>query len=311
MKKIILTCVCVLSVVSCNKNGTVSEMNFPDSAQISESIANLDSTITSMDDLPKLTKEQTDDALATLKGTAALKIEELNDEKELLTKEVAKELDSVTRTAIVSEIKLAQKKIDSVKSSVVSTVNKKSAAPKIIRETKVVYKESPRVERVEVAPRIVKDGQLEILVEDLVEAEETAKQQIAKYDGIIKTEKISSYDNDEYTYLKVSVPLEKSEYLIQDLENYVGKIVSRNVEITNQDFATNSICNLEITLLNDRADASTAATPTTFGGKTLGAVGSGWNVIQEIFLFILPFWPVFLIGGGIYFFVKKKKTEKI
>ncbi|MFC6268381.1 DUF4349 domain-containing protein [Frigoriflavimonas asaccharolytica] len=313
MKKIVLTLITVFSLIACQKSEVDAAKNAVENSEIAENLSTMsaDSVSSSLDNLPKLTKEQTDAALATIKGTAEGKIAELKEEKELLTEKVAKELDSATRKTIVSEIKIAQQKIDSVKNSIATKVNTKSTAPKIIRETKVVYRETPRAEKQEAAPRIVKNGQLEILVEDVSLAKDATKEQIEKYDGIIKNEKNSSYNDEEYTYLKVAVPLEKSEYLIQDLENYVGKIVSRNVEITGQDYAKNSICNLEITLANNTENASVATTPTSFGGRTLGAVGSGWNVIQEIFLFILPFWPVFLIGGIVYYFVKKKKAEKV
>ena len=310
MKKIILTFATVLSIVACKKQEGVSENENQDLSEIStNSIVSADSAFTTLENLPKLSTKETDSAITAIKGIATQKIEELKDEKILLTEKVAKEIDSATRNSIISEIKITQNKIDSVKNKVATAIKKEKIAPKIIKETKVIYRENPEPKVLVSAPKITKTGELEIQVDDLQVAQEMAKEQIAKYDGKVTGEQISSYENKEYNYLKVTLPLEKSEYLIQDLERNVGNIISRNIEITGEEYGKNSICNLEITLFNDSKDASIISTPTSFGGRTWGAIGSGWNVIQEIFLFILPFWPVFLIGGGIYYFVKKKKTQ--
>ena len=310
MKKIILTFATVLSIVACKKQEGVSENENQDLSEIStNSIVSADSAFTTLENLPKLSTKETDSALTAIKGIATQKIEELKDEKKLLTEKVAKEIDSATRNSIISEIKITQNKIDSVKSKVATTIKKEKIAPKIIKETKVIYRENPEPKVLVSAPKITKTGELEIQVDDLQVAQEMAKEQIAKYDGKVTGEQISSYENKEYNYLKVTLPLEKSEYLIHDLDRNVGNIISRNIEITGEEYGKNSICNLEITLFNDSKDASIISTPTSFGGRTWGAIGSGWNVIEEIFLFILPFWPVFLIGGGIYYFVKKKKTQ--
>lgn len=311
MKKIILTFVTVLSIVACKKSETTSANGTEDAIleAANSAMMEADSVYTSVGNFPTLSKSQTDSAITAIKGIATQKIKELKDEKKLLTEKVAKEIDSATRTSIISEIKITQNKIDSVKNKVATTIKKEKIAPKIIKETKVIYRENPEPKVLVSAPKITKTGELEIQVDDLQVAQEMAKEQIAKYDGKVTGEQISSYENKEYNYLKVTLPLEKSEYLIQDLERNVGNIISRNIEITGEEYGNNSICNLEITLFNDSKDASIISTPTSFGGRTWGAIGSGWNVIQEIFLFILPFWPVFLIGGGIYYFVKKKKTQ--
>lgn len=314
MKKLILTLVTVFSLVACKKNAENSESNFEDAAaKVSANISemNADSTSISVENLPKLSRKQTDSAIQAIKKGAIVEIEELKDEKKLLTEKVAKEMDSATRTTIISEIKITQQKIDSAKNKIAATTGKRTIAPKIIKETKVIYREAPTPKLVVREPKIVKKGELEISVEDLSVAQNTTKEQIFKYDGKVNSEQISSYDGKEYSYLNITIPFDKSDYFVDDLENNVGAIIFRNIEIKGQELGKNALCNLDITLVNDSKNASSIATPTSFGGRTLGAVGSGWNVIQEIFLFILPFWPVFLIGGIIYYFVRKRKTEKI
>ena len=310
MKKIILTCVTVLALVACEKK----ESSFENA---SDALNTSDSTLTfnaaEFDSVQNSLKYGHEINTTTAKDTAVVQIQELKEEKKLLTEKVAKELDSATRSSIISEIKITQQKIDSVKGKITATPKAKQAvAPKIIRETKVIYRDAPKPKVVSAPiPKITKKGELEIQVDDLETARLVTKEQIRKYDGVVTSEQISSYQTREYDYLKLTVPLDKPDYLITDLEYNVGKITARNIEITGQEYGKNALCYLEVTLMNNSETAAVVAGPKSFGGRTLGAVGSGWNVIQEIFLFMLPFWPMFLIGGGVYYFYKKKRTEEM
>ena len=309
MKNLILSIVTVLSLVACKKQEGVST-----SAESSSSITNGDSLSMNnsavFDSTQNSMKKNSDSLSSLVKDTAVAKIQKLNNEKKLLTEKVAKEMDSSTRSAIISEIKITQKKIDSVRNNVALNRKKQINAPKIVRETKIIYREKPSRKEVVVTPKITKKGTLEIEVADMETAQFATKEQVSKYNGTVKSEQISSDQNQQFDFLTISVPLDKSEYLIKDLENNVGKISARNIQITGEEYAKNSVCHLEITLIKNSKDALVAGAPKTFGGRTLGAVGSGWNVIQEIFLFMLPFWPLFLIGGGVYYYFKKKKTAE-
>lgn len=301
MKNIILTFLTVCSIVACKKTETTENT---DSSMVTDSIS------ATLDSIQIPINKVKDSSALILKDTAVVKIEVLKEQKKLLTEKVAKELDSATRTSIISEIKITQQKIDSTKAKITSTRVKKKVTPQIIRETKIIYLENPQQKITETAPKIAKKGELEILVNDFEYAQLVTKEQISKYDGIIKSEQILSDENKQIDYLKVSVQLDKSEYLIKDLEQNVGKITSRNIEITGEEYAKNSVCHLEITLVNTTDKPAIAGSSKSFGGRSLGAVGSGWNVIQEIFLFILPFWPLNLFGGGIYYFLKRKKINE-
>ena len=310
MKNIILTFATVLSFIACEKKeaGNASE-NLDATEVTTDSTATLNAG--EADSIQKPISYGHEIADTMLKDTAVIKIQHLKEQQQLLTEKVAKEMDSATRSEIISEIKITQKKIDSVKNRFVSNVKKPKVTPRVIRETKVVYRDAPKPKVVVNTPKITKKGELEIEVDDLELAQAITKEQIRKYDGTVKSEEISSYQNRNFDYLKINVPFDKSEYLIKDLETNVGKIVSQNIEIIGEEYAKNAMCYLEITLTNHAQEAVVPVAAKSFGGRTLGAVGSGWNVIQEIFLFILPFWPVFLIGGGVYYFFTKKKSEEI
>ncbi|QDP85143.1 DUF4349 domain-containing protein [Chryseobacterium sp. SNU WT5] len=308
MKKIILTFVTVFSLIACEKPTSDATSESSESA-----IINADSASTSnavkFDSVQKPLEYGHETTSSSIKDTAVVKIEDLKEQKQLLTEKVAKEIDSATRSTIISEIKITQQKIDSVKGKIVSVSKKQTITPRVARETKVIYRDVPKPKVITRVQKITKKGELEIQVDDIELAQTITKEQIRKYDGTIKSEEISSYQNRQFDYLKINVPLNKSEYLIKDLETNVGKIVSRNIEIIGEEYGKNAVCYLEITLTSHSQEAVVPVTSKSFGGRTVGAVGSGWNVIQEIFLFILPLWPLFLIGGGIYYFMKRKRAQ--
>ncbi len=293
MKKIILTLMVTLSIVSCKKYET-SEAKSETTETDSAASVNTDSTI------------------AFAKKEVTSKILDLEEEKKMLDEKFKTELDSSTKESIVNEIKNTERKIDSVRKTVVSVVNNIQIPQKTVKETKIVFKESPKAKKIQEPVKIVtKTGNIDILVDDMETGKEIAKDQIRKYDGIIKSEQISQGNEWKTNYLKISVPYQKSDYLLEDLERNVGKIEQKNIQILGEQYSENAICDLEITLLQKNNDiAALSAVPQTFGGRMTNAFGSGWNVIQEIFLFLLPFWPVFLIGGGIFYYLKKKNKPQ-
>lgn len=298
MKKLVLVCTVVLTLVACKKN---ESNEITSKASTSDSILpNVDASASIMDSIPKIKKD-----------SSQVAITELKEKEKVLTEKKAKEIDSASKEVIVSEIKTTQKKIDSVKDKVASAIEKvekvKPVAPKIIKETKVIYTAPPTPK--EQIAKITKTGEVQIKVDDISTANQNTKEQVEKYNGTIKSEQIASNNDRDVTYLKVNVPADKAEFLISDLNNYVGKVEYKNVVTTGEEYTKNSNCSMEITLFT-KSDATIATVPITFGGRMTDAIGSGWNVIQEIFLFLVPFWPVFLIGGGIFYYVKKKNKQQ-
>ena len=131
-----------------------------------------------------------------------------------------------------------------------------------------------------------------------------------KYDGFVKSENISLNNNDtKIAYLKVKVPIQKFDYLMDDLSFNIGNVENKGIDVSGQDFVNITLCDMEITLYGTSEAALTKNKPETFGGKSLAAVSSGWNVITSIFLFILPLWPLFVIAGIGYYFYKKRSKR--
>lgn len=254
-----------------------------------------------------------DQANAAL-DSADIKIKDFENTKEKVKEQfenTSKIVDSLSDK--ISSVKLESKKEkkDSAKKEEKIVVN--VPAPKVIKETKIVYKDKPKSENYELnvpKNKMVKTGVLELTVNDPELARETVKEEVKKYDGFIKSENTSLNNNDKkIAYLKVRVPIQKFEYLIEDLSYNIGTVENKGIEVSGQDFVQNTMCEVDITLYGKQDSYAENKEPKTFGEKTFVAVSSGWDVIMSIFLFILPLWPLFLIVGIGYYFYKKRNKN--
>lgn len=160
--------------------------------------------------------------------------------------------------------------------------------------------------------KLIKKGIIDITVNDAETAKEIVKEEVAKYDGFIRSENISTQNDDKKTaYLKVKIPIQKFDYLMSDLSYNIGKIENKIIEVSGINVVENSLCEIDITLYGQESETLVDKNNETFGEKSFAAISSGWNVITSIFLFILPLWPLFVIAGiGYYFFKKRKKMDK-
>lgn len=276
--------------------------------------SDLENTLQSADSTVSATSEKLNDigdkANAAL-DSANVKIKDFENAKNEVKDKIentSKMVDSLSEK--ISNVALESKteKKDSVKKDQKIVVN--VPAPKVIRETKVVYREKLKKEKDElIVPknRLVKTGTLEINVNDAETAKEIVKEEVAKYDGFIRSENISvSSDDKTIAYLKVKVPLQKFDYLMSDLNYNLGEVKDKSINVTGQEVVENTMCELEITLYGKEGSYNENKNPETFGEKSFAAVSSGWNVITSIFLFILPLWPLFLLGAIGYYFYKKR-----
>lgn len=246
--------------------------------------------------------------------SADIKIKDFENTKEKVKEQfenTSKIVDSLSDKISSVKLETKKEKQDSAKKEEKIVVN--VPAPKVIKETKIIYKDKPKSENFELnvpKNKMVKTGVLELTVDDAELARETVKEEVKKYDGFIKSENTSLNNNDKkIAYLKVRVPIQKFEYLMEDLSYNIGTIENKGIEVSGQDFVQNTMCEVDITLYGKEGSYTENKEPKTFGEKTFAAVSSGWDVITSIFLFILPLWPLFLIAGIGYYFYKKKNKN--
>lgn len=305
MKKFILLVAVSGTFIMCKK-GEASV------SRLEDAVKSADSTIS---DASEKINNLNDEAKASL-DSAHLKIRDFQEAGNDLKKDMestSEIVDSLSEK--ISSVKLESKtgKKDSVKKEEKIIVNVQ--APKVIRETKVVYKNQPKKKNDELiaqTDRLMKKGTLDLTVDDAETAKEIVKEEVTKYDGFIRSENISLQNDDKKTaYLKVKVPMQKFDYLMSDLSYNLGKVENKSIEVSGIHAVDNTLCEIDITLYGQEGEVVTDKDHETFGDKSFAAVSSGWNVITSLFLFILPLWPLFVIAGiGYYFYKKRNSSDK-
>jgi hypothetical protein len=300
MKKLILSAV-ILSTLTMCKKADLQEAN--------NTIANADSL---MDKASETVNHLDSNANAVL-DSVNLKAKDLIKNKEEIEKafEHSKnKIDSISDNVEKFKKDIEEKKISSNIDSIKNQIKKE--IPKTTKVlTKVIYKDKPaKKENVVPEPSpMVKNGSVEINVDNISEAKQSLREIIRKYDGTVKTENLVSNDEFQTFYVTAKVPFEKFDYLVEDLQN-VGIIRNKNFEVKGDTYSPNKLGNMEITLYDNHLKPQENEKDKTFGEKSADAISSGWNVIGNILLFLLPFWPIFLIAGIGYYFYKKKNQDK-
>jgi len=304
MKKYFLIVAVSSTFMMCKKGESTS-------SQLENAVSSADSTVADISEKA----DAVNNTAEAVFDSASIKIKDFEKTKsgviekmESTSKSIDSLSDKITNMKLESKI---DKKDSLKKNSEKIVVN--VPAPKIIKETKVIYKEKPRNDNYEtIIPknRMTKTGLLELIVDDAETAKEIVKDEVKKYDGIIKSENISLNNNDKkIAYLRVKVPIQKFDYLMEDLSQNIGKVENKGIDVSGENFINNTFCDVEITLYGSEENAAVNNQPEGFGSQSLAAVSSGWNVITSIFLFILPLWPLFLIAGIGYYFYKKKNNK--
>ena len=298
MKKLILTVFVLSTLTMCKKS---------DLEQANNTIASADSLF----DKASESVEKFDSTANSIVDSVNLKAKDLIKNKEEIEKafENSKsKIDSIGENVEKFKKEIEEKKISSNLDSIKNSIKKEIPKPVTKTVNKIVYRDKPTQNPEPKPASMMKKGYVEINVDDIATGKYLVQQQVRKYDGIIKTENLVSNDEFQTYYITAKVPLQKFDYLVEELAD-LGSVKNKNVEIVGNDYNQNKMCDIEITLYGNKLHPTVDEKDKSFGSKSLDAVSSGWNVIGSILLFLLPFWPVFLIGGIGYYFYKKKNNK--
>ena len=298
MKKLILTVFVLSTLTMCKKS---------DLEQANNTIASADSLF----DKASESVEKFDSTANSIVDSVNLKAKDLIKNKEEIEKafENSKnKIDSIGENVEKFKKEIEEKKISSNLDSIKNSIKKEIPKPVTKTVNKIVYRDKPTQNPEPKPASMMKKGYVEINVDDIATGKYLVQQQVRKYDGIIKTENLVSNDEFQTYYITAKVPLQKFDYLVEELAD-LGSVKNKNVEIVGNDYNQNKMCDIEITLYGNKLHPTVDENDKSFGSKSLDAVSSGWNVIGSILLFLLPFWPVFLIAGIGYYFYKKKNNK--
>lgn len=298
MKKLILTAAVLITLTMCKK----SEI-----ASTNEAISNADSLV---DNVSK-TAEEFDSTANSVVDSVNLKAKDLIKNKEEIEKafENSKsKIDSISENVEKFKKDIEEKKISSNLDSIKNSIKKEIPKPVTKTVNKIVYRDKPKERSQPTTNSMLKKAYIEINVDDIATGKALVHDQVRKYDGIIKTENLITNDEFQTYYITAKVPLQKFDYLVEELTD-LGTVKNKNVEIIGNDYNQNRMCDVEITMYGNKLRPTENEENKSFGAKSADAVSSGWKVIGSILLFLLPFWPIFLIAGIGYYFYKKKNSK--
>ncbi|KAB1228547.1 DUF4349 domain-containing protein [Chryseobacterium viscerum] len=307
MKKFILLVAVSSTFIMCKK---------PEAAQgkISEALNTVDSTATvateAIDNVNKTAGKVLD--------SANIKIKDFENTKSDIQQKIentSKMVDSLSEKMATTKLESKIEKKDSAEKKP-EKIAAKSVAPKVIKETKIIYKDKPKNDSYELnmpKDKMVKSGYLVIRADNAETVKEIIREEANKNNGYIKSENLSYIEsasphgeNQKIYSIDIKVPIQHFDGLMEAISSNVNDIDTKDIQVSGRTYADNTICNINVNIADK---TETEKEPTTFGGKSLAAIESGWDVITSIFLFILPLWPLLLIAGiGYYFFKKKKKN---
>lgn len=232
--------------------------------------------------------------------------------------EIKKAIDSVASVAEANPENTKVKNLLESANKILkhSNENSQPSAPKISQNDVKISSQ-----KTEIVP-IVKTARLNILVEDISAAKEMLQHELRNTNGDLVTESYSENEGIAKEYITAKVPLYNFNNLVNNLAN-LGAVQTKTTDSRGKDYDSNQMCDVEITLV-DHSISNSSVTPAedlnivngdekkdeTFGDKSEGAFMKGFGVIGSLFLALLPFWPIFLIAGIVWYFVAKKNKKK-
>lgn len=110
--------------------------------------------------------------------------------------------------------------------------------------------EPPAPDQLEVGTKLIKTGNLNFDVSDLEESKSQVDSLIKAFDAYYESERYHSYGNRVSYYLLIRVPNEEFDPLVESMEDGVGKLQSKNINV--QD-VTEEYVDLNIRLENNLA----------------------------------------------------------
>lgn len=336
MKKIILALFVSGLLVSCDKNSM---------QQTTDSIKNMDSLFTSANNglktLDSISKKLNDsNGIATKiiipeieKHTKTIdstfrsggyQIDSINKEIEKITKnvvigsDVVKTLDSANQSIKNGEsaISVLRRTADKISKQTKKENSKKSSENKTISPAPQQDNDDYFPPIVEKNP-LVKTAIIEIEVDNLERGKELLKESIHENRGNLLSENFSEAEGFSREKLRIKVPLKYFDDLVNETTSQLGTVRIKSTESEGIDYNAAQMCDVEITLVQNEKFADVplikenpSENPDSFGSKSSGAFMDGFRVLGKIMLAVIPFWPIFLIVGLVWYFIRKNRNKK-
>ena len=333
MKNLLIIIITAAAVISCDKSTiqqTTDNIKRADSlfTKANDGIKTLDSISKTINDsdgiakkviIPEIEKQKK--SIDSTIKSGGWRIDSINKQIEKITKnvvvgtEVVKTLDSANNALKSGEstIKVLTETADKILKQTKkqnptpdNSTAEKRATPQEQNKPVIV---PPVVER----DPLVKTARVEIQVDDLSAAKALLKQKMRENNADLVTENFSQNEGIQREYITAKVPLQNFDQLLSNLSGQLGDVKSKSTESEGKDYVASQMCEIEITLLQNENIASNPIVENqneedknSFGNAFM----KGFKVLGDALLFLLPFWPIFLIGALIWYFIQRNKKKK-
>ena len=333
MKNLLITIITAAAVISCDKSTiqqTTDNIKRADSlfTKANDGIKTLDSISKTINDsdgiakkviIPEIEKQKK--SIDSTIKSGGWRIDSINKQIEKITKnvvvgtEVVKTLDSANNALKSGEstIKVLTETADKI---LKQTKKQNTTAENSANENRATPQEQNNpVIMPPVAERdpLVKTARLEIQVDDLSAAKALLKQKMRENNADLVTENFSQTEGIQREYITAKVPLQNFDQLLSNLSGQLGDVKSKSTESEGKDYIASQMCDIEITLLQNKNIASNpiAENQNEEDKNSFGnAFMQGFKVLGDALLFLLPFWPIFLIGALVWYFISRNKKKK-
>lgn len=346
MKNVLFSFLAAIALISCSKTEfqqTTDTIKRADSlfTKANDGFRTLDSISKTIKDsngiarkviIPEIEKQKK--AIDSTLKTGNYRIDSINKELEKITKnvktgtEVVKTLDSANRSIQEGEnplVVLTRTADRILKQTKTNSAPNPTQETQPKSETQAQTQPQPRQDPVQnTVPAsqeirrnpLVKSGELEIKVDDLSNSKSLMQQQIRTNGGEIMTENFSSVEGIRKEIITVKVPLSGFDSLMNDMQRNLGDVSLKSTESEGTDYNPNQMCDIRITLVQNENIATippveeAQQNDKTFGSESSGAFMKGFDVLKNIVVWMLPFWPLLIIGLLVWYFLNKRNKKR-
>lgn len=170
--------------------------------------------------------------------------------------------------------------------------------------------EEPSYEAAE--PKIYKNLKLQVTVDDLGSAEQAVRSAVYNGEGEILGNAEGEHSGHRTRRMTAKIPLKNFDKIQQELSSF-GDISMANVNSTGTRYDPEQICDIEITLTENRPASGSENKSTDNAITTTPATNTPdeeKSIVSKIFDSALPFLPILLIIGAVWYFMNRKKKKR-
>lgn len=181
----------------------------------------------------------------------------------------------------------------------------------------------PSSERIEIrdnATQLVSDpliqtAKMDFGVQNLTTTNQKLNDVLSQYNVVISSDKTITEEGQHKKELVLEMPNNQFSRFIGDLESEFGSPKFKLIESTGSDRISEQKSTVQLSFTENASLVNTAfeTENPSEGTKDEGvgaAFAKGWDGLSKVGLWLIPFWPLFLIGGLLWFFISKFSKKK-